>query len=106
MSSSSQIAGTSSSNLDLMLFAALVEYKKNIGQDLQAHWLAAEIKTCSYVDGVLDIVRGHAIAFERSEDQKLMKYIDLLVHVLYTFSDALCDDVSMVLITIKSNDLK
>ena len=83
-----------------MLYAALTEYKKNTGQDLQARWIAAEIKTCSYVDAVLDIVRGHAIAFERSEDQKLMKYIDLLVQVLYSFSDALCDGVSLVFITI------
>ena len=83
-----------------MLDAALVEYKKKTGDDLLAHWLALEVQTCQSVDAVLDVLREQAKAFDRSGDQKLMKWIDPLVHVLYTFSDALGDGVSLVLITI------
>ena len=79
-----------------MLDAALIEYKKKTGEDLQALWLASELQSCDSADSVLDILRDQAKAFERSGDQKLMKWIDPLVHVLYTFSDALGDGVSLV----------
>ena len=80
-----------------MLDAALAEYQKKTGDDLLAHWLATELQPCESVDAVLDILRDQAKAFERSGDQRLMKWIDPLVHVLYTFSGALGDGVSLVL---------
>ena len=82
-----------------MLDAALAEYKKKTGSDLLTHWLAAELQTCDSVDAVLDILRDQAKAFEQSGDQKLMRWIDPLAHVLHTFSDALGDGISLVLIT-------
>ena len=82
-----------------MLDAALAEYQKKTGTDLLAHWLAAELQTCESVDAVLDILRDQAKAFEQSGDQRLMRWIDPLVHVLHTFSGALGDGVSLVLIT-------
>ena len=82
-----------------MLDSALAEYKKKTGDDLLAHWLALEVQACQSVDAVLDVLREQAKTFDRSGDQKLMKWIDPLVHVLYTFSDALGDAVSLVLIT-------
>ncbi|KAH9026549.1 hypothetical protein EDB84DRAFT_337595 [Lactarius hengduanensis] len=94
MSSPSQTAAPPS-NFKSMLDAALAEYKEKTGDDLLAHWLAAELQTCESVDGVLNILRDQAKAFERSGDQKLMKWIDPLVHVLYTFSGALGDGVSL-----------
>jgi hypothetical protein len=83
-----------------MLDVALIEYRKKTGEDLQAIWLASKLQTCESVDSVLDIIRHQAEVFKRSADQKkLMKLIDPLVHVLYTFSDALGDRVSPVRIT-------
>jgi hypothetical protein len=82
-----------------MLDAALAEYKKKTGDDLLAHWLATELQTCDSVDSVMDILRDQAKTFEQSGDQKLMRWIDPLVHVLHTFSDALGDGVSLVHIT-------
>jgi hypothetical protein len=82
-----------------MLDTALAEYKKKTGNDLLAHWLAAELQICDSVDAVLDILRDQAKAFERSDDQKLMKWIDPLVHVLHTFSGTLGDGVNLVLTT-------
>ena len=80
-----------------MLDTALTDYKKKTGDDLLAHRLATELQTCKSVDAVLDILRDQAKAFKRSGDQKLMRSIDPLVHVLYTFPDALGDGVSLVL---------
>ncbi|KAI9429998.1 hypothetical protein H4582DRAFT_1592548 [Lactarius indigo] len=94
MSSPSQTAAPSSI-FKSMLDAALAEYQKKTGDDLLAHWLVAELQTCESVDGVLNILRDQAKAFEQSGDEKLMKWIDPLVHVLYTFSGALGDGVSL-----------
>ena len=88
-----------------MLDAALADYKKKTGDDLLAHWLADELQTCESVDTVLDILRDQAKAFDQSGDQKLMKWIDPLVHVLYTFSGALGGSVSLVLIANPSLEL-
>ena len=87
------------SNFKLMLDAALAKYKKKTGTDLLALWLASELQTCDSVDSVLDILRHQAKAFERSDDQKLIKWIDPLINVLFTFSDALGDGISLVSIT-------
>jgi hypothetical protein len=81
-----------------MLDAALIEYKKKTGEDLQTIWLSSELQTCKSVDSVLNLLRDQAKAFERSDDRKLTKWIDPLVHVLYTFSDALGDGFSVVII--------
>ena len=98
MSSPSQ-AATSPPNFKSMLNSALAESKKKTGNDLLAHWLAAELQTCESVDAVQDILRDQAKAFEKSGDQGLMKWINPLVLVLHTFSGALGDIVSPVLIT-------
>ena len=77
----------SPSNLKQMLYEALAKYKKT-GNDLRVHWLADQLKSCTSVDAVLDVLRDQARPFEQSGDQKLMKWIDPLVHILHTFSDA------------------
>ena len=91
-----QAAGPSSSNLKPTLDAALIEYKKNTRKDLQAIWLASDLQTCESADSVLDLLRDQAKALDRSDNQKLMEWIDPLVHVLSTFSDALDNGVSLV----------
>ena len=94
----SQTPTDSSSKFKSMLDAALIKYKNKTGEDLQAIWLASELQACESVDSVLDILRDQANALDRSGDRKLMKWIDPLVHVLSTFSDALGDGVSLVCI--------
>ena len=91
-----QAAGPSSSNLKPTLDAALIEYKNKTGKDLQAIWLASDLQTCESADSVLDLLRDQAKALDRSDNQKLMEWIDPLVHVLSTFSDALDNGVSLV----------
>jgi hypothetical protein len=55
-----------------MLDAALIEYKKKTGEDLQAIWLASELQTCESVDTVLDLLRDQAKTLEQSGDRKVM----------------------------------
>ena len=85
-----------------MLDDALAKYKKKTGNDLWSHWLADQLKSCKSVDAVLYILRVRAKPYEQSGNQKLMKRIDPLVHILHTFSKALDDGdslISLVLIT-------
>jgi hypothetical protein len=99
LSSPSQVTSQTaepSSNFKSMLDAALIEYKKKTGEDLQAIWLASELQTCESVDSVLDILRDQANALGRSGDRQLMNWIDPLVLVLHAFSDALGNGVSLV----------
>lgn len=77
----------------------MADYKKKTGKDLYALWFASDLQTCESVDAVLDILRHQAKVIERTGDQKLMRWIDPLVQVLHTFSDALGDGVCLVLIT-------
>jgi hypothetical protein len=93
-----------SSNFKSMIDVALIKYKKKTKKDLQAVWLASELQTCESIDSVLDILRDQANALDRSGDRNLMTWIDPLVHVLSTFSDALGDGVSLVCII--NTDLK
>ena len=81
-----------------MLDTALDEYKKKTGDDILIHWLAAQLHTCESVEAVLDILRDQAKPFEQSGDRRLMKWIDPLVHVVQTFSDAFGDGVSLALL--------
>ena len=81
-----------------MLDAAIIKYKKKTEKDLQAIWLASELQTCKSVDSVLDVLQDQANTLDRSDNQKLIRWIDPLVHVLSTFSDSLGDGVILVCI--------
>ncbi len=87
-----------SSNFNPILDAALIEYKKKTGKDLLDHPLATELQVCHSVDAILAIHRGQASGFKqfRDGDQRLMKWIGPLVHVLFAFSDTLREGVALV----------
>jgi hypothetical protein len=81
-----------------ILVVALNEYKKNTGNDLLSHPIAIEIQRCDTIDGILAILQRQANTFEQSRDSNrgLMKWIGPSVHILYSFSAALGDGVSLV----------
>jgi hypothetical protein len=70
---------------------ALSQYKKKTGKELLDHPLVTELKRCSSVDAVLEILQGQASAFQRFRDgdQRLMKWISPVVDVLYKLCDTL-----------------
>ncbi|KAF8267765.1 hypothetical protein EI94DRAFT_1271583 [Lactarius quietus] len=77
--------------LDDGLSQALSEYKKKTGKSLLDHPLAAELQRCASADAIKAIFRVQAETVQRfrNRDQKLTKWIDPVVDVLYTFSDTL-----------------
>jgi hypothetical protein len=81
-----------------ILVVALNEYKKNTGNDLLSHPIAIELQRCDSIDGILAILQRQANTFEQSRDgnRGLMKWIGPSVHILYSFSTALGDSLSLV----------
>ncbi|KAN0132378.1 hypothetical protein V8E53_009804 [Lactarius tabidus] len=80
-----------------ILVVALNEYKKNTGNDLLSHPIAIELQHCDSIDGILAILQRQANTFEQSRDgnRGLMKWIGPSVHILYSFSTALGDSLSL-----------
>ncbi|KAH9003819.1 hypothetical protein EDB86DRAFT_2826379 [Lactarius hatsudake] len=103
MSSSSQTS-VSSSQFELIISAALSEFKKKTGKDLLNDLLANKLKTCDSVEAVMIIIEGQAEAFDKFKNggSKLMKWVRSSVHVLYTISTALGDGVGVAIPSAKA----
>ncbi|KAI9455434.1 hypothetical protein BJY52DRAFT_642335 [Lactarius psammicola] len=76
---------------------ALKEYEKKTGTNLTAHPLADKLRTCDSPDAVLNVLQDHKRAYEESRngDRRLTKLLDLTIHVLYLFSEALGEGVGL-----------
>ena len=88
MSSLSQTP-TSSSKFELILDAALSEYKKKTGNDRIDDWLARELQSCDCVGKVLDQIHNQAETFDKFSGDKLMKWVGKSMHVLFKISSTL-----------------
>ena len=90
MSTSSQTADRSTANFTAIFEAASNEYKTLTGQDLGTHPLATELESNNSPDSVLDVFRKQARVFDKSckYDDKLMKLLTPIVHVVLTLSAA------------------
>jgi hypothetical protein len=73
---------------------ALGLYKRKTGKELLDHPLATELKQCSSVDAIIEILQGQASAFQRfrDSDRRVMKWISPIVDVLYKLCDTLRGD--------------
>jgi hypothetical protein len=84
--------------LDAGLRHALSEYKNKTGKPLLDQPLASELQRCDSVDAILAVFRGQAEAFQqfRDGDPRLMRWINPIVDVLYTFSGTFGDTAGAV----------
>ena len=87
-----------SSSFKSILDAALSEYKKSTGKELLDHPFATEVQGCDSVDAIKATFQGQAEAFQRfrDSDRGLMRWINPVVDVLYTFSETLGGSVAVV----------
>jgi hypothetical protein len=81
-----------------ILAAALNEYKKNTGNDLQSHPLSAELQSCNSVDGILAILQRQANTVEKLRDgnRGVMKWVRSSVTILCSISGTLGDGADLV----------
>ena len=97
-------AVTSSTNFEGVIAAALEEYKKKTKKDIASHPLAAELKSCESTSSILAILRAQVQTFDKSQsvDEKLTKWLDPTVNVLYAFSAILGNAVGLVIARVQA----
>ncbi|KAH9014723.1 hypothetical protein EDB84DRAFT_816636 [Lactarius hengduanensis] len=91
-------AASSSSNLQAIFYASMKEYEKKTKKDLLAHPLMTQLQTCNSPADILAVLRTQVQQFEQSmsNDDKLTKWLNPTVNVLYAFSAALGEGVGLV----------
>ena len=88
----------SSSNFQAILYASIKEYEKKTKKDILIHPLMAQFQTCNSPTDILAILRTQVQHFEQSTrgDDKLTRWLDPTVNVLYAFSATLSAGVGLV----------
>ena len=96
--SHSHLAGPSSPNFQLILNSALKAYEKQTKRDLLAHPLATQLQACQSPSSIIVVLQQQVqqLNQSRATEDRLTKWLDPTVNVLYTFSVILGDGVSLV----------
>jgi len=101
MSTSNQTThlSASASNFTSIFDSAIDEYKRLTKKDLHTHPFAAVLDACKSPNTISDIFRTQAQAFDRFRrgNEKLMKWLNPTVHVLFTLSATLGEGIGLVL---------
>ena len=89
---------SSSSTLQTIFVASLKEYEKKTKKDILTHPLMAQLQTCNSPTEILTILRAQVQQFEQSTsgDDKLTKWLNPTVNVLYAFSSVIGTGVGLV----------
>jgi hypothetical protein len=93
-----QTHSTPLSNFNLILDAALSEYKQKTGRGLLEHPLAEQVRRCDSIGAILAILQVLAREFQQvgDGDHRLMKWINPMVDVISAFSETLSGVASVV----------
>ncbi|KAH9055815.1 hypothetical protein EDB83DRAFT_1088956 [Lactarius deliciosus] len=96
--SQSPLPTASSSNFDSIFRTAFKAYKKRTGHDITSHPLAAQLKTCDSPDAILAVLKAQVDEFDQSrrDDERLTRWLNPTVNVLYAFSATLGEGVGLV----------
>ena len=89
---------TSSSNFQAIFNNALKAYERRTKKDLLAHPLASQLQECDSHSSILTMLKQQVQELNQSQtsDERLTKWLDPTVKVLYTFSETLGEGVSLV----------
>ncbi|KAI9443856.1 hypothetical protein H4582DRAFT_1042492 [Lactarius indigo] len=97
-SSKTPAATVSSSNFKVVFEKALKEYKKKTKHDLTTHPLANQLQPCDSPAAILTMLQEQVGQFEQSRcaDERLHKWLDPTINVLYAFSQTLGEGIGLV----------
>jgi hypothetical protein len=89
---------SSSLNFQAIFHTSLKTYEKKTKQDLFTHPLMAQLHTCNSPADILAVLGTQVQQFEQSTsgDDKLTRWLNPTVNVLYAFSSALGAGVGLV----------
>ena len=87
-----------SSMLQPLFDTALRDYEKQTGMKLIEHPLARQLENCNSVESIIALLQEQARAFTefRREDDKVMKPLKRVVHVLHAISTNLVRRVTLL----------
>ena len=88
----------SSSDYEAIFDNALKAYKKKTGNDLASDPLLRRLEACNSPDSVISLLKDQIPAFDKSgsSDEKLTKWVNPVVNVLYNFAATIGGAVSLV----------
>jgi fungal STAND N-terminal Goodbye domain len=94
----SDMSDLSSSMLQPLFDTALRDYEKQTGMKLIEHPLARQLENCNSVESIIALLQEQARAFTefRREDDKVMKPLKRVVHVLHAISTNLVRRVTLL----------
>jgi hypothetical protein len=97
-SSKTPATTASSSNFDVIFDKALKAYKTKTKQDLITHPLASQLQACHSPATILTVLQGQVRQFEnsRGDDERLWRWLNPTINVLYAFSATLGQGVGLV----------
>ena len=101
-SSKNPATTASSSNFNVIFEKALKTYKLKTKQDLTTHPLASQFQACGSPAGILTILQDLVHQFEqsRSSDERLWRWLNPTINVLYAFSETLGQGVGLVSLSV------
>jgi hypothetical protein len=88
----------SSSNFQVIFNNALRAYEKQTKEDLLSHPLAAQLQACDSPSAILDVLHQQVQELDQSQNshERLTKWLDPTVNVLYALSGTIEGGVSLV----------
>ena len=91
-------SGSSSNlNIERIFEVALQSYKKKTKQDLKSHDLFRQLEECDSPAAILAVFQATEFNLSRTgADERLKKWLVPTINVLYAFSGALGEGVSLV----------
>ena len=89
---------TSSNNFQFIFNNALKAYERRTKKDILLHPLAAQLQSCDSHSSILIVLQQQVQDLNQSQssDERLTKWLDPTVKVLYTLSETLGEGVSLV----------
>jgi hypothetical protein len=90
------VASTSSPNFQPIFDAALKAYEKKTKDDLITHPLAEQLQACKSPDDILAVLQDRVKEFDQSRSERLSRWLNPTINVLFAFSSALGAGVGLV----------
>ena len=89
---------SSSSNFELIINNALEKYKKRTKSDLITHPLAVQLQSCNSPNAILAVLQQQVqeLGQPRNCDERLSRWLDPTVNVIYVLSSTIAAGVSLV----------
>ena len=99
---------TSPSNFQVIFNNALKTYERRTKKDLLAHPLAAKLQDCDSHTSILIVLQQQVQELNQSQtsDERLTKWLDPTVKVLYTLSATLGEGINLVCRDVKVSEIR